>query len=131
VPQAFLLAALATPAASQEMTLVFHNGSRTLFTRDNGHVEIRYETPRAGLPVSAGTLLFEGQYDGRGSYTGTAYLFKRGCEPIPYAVAGKESGPGIVLMGVSPRRDPRSCAIIGDTANGKNSRLVFEYEFEN
>jgi hypothetical protein len=125
-----LLAAAMVPAGAQEMAPVLHNGSLALITKNDGHVEIRYETPRPGLPVVAGTLLFSGKVDGRGSYTGTAYVFKRGCEPAPYAVAGKDSDPGIVLMGVAPRRDPRSCAVIGDASQGKNARLVFEYERE-
>lgn len=127
---ACLWVAMALPATAQEMGPLFHNGSRTLFTRNNGHVEIRYETPRPGLPVREGTLLFAGTYE-RGYYSGTAYTFKRGCEPAPYAVAGKDSGPGIVLVGVAPRRDSRSCAVIGDSASGNNSRLVFEFETEN
>jgi hypothetical protein len=110
---------------------LLHNGSVTLFTRNNGHVEIRYETPRPGLAVREGTLLFSGTYDQLGYYSGTAYTFKQGCEPAPYAVAGKDSGPGIVLVGVAPRRDPHSCAVTGDAVNGKNSRLVFEFEPEN
>jgi len=127
---AVCLSAAAMPATAQEMGPIFHNGSRALFTRDNGHVEIRYDSPRPGLPVREGTLLFEGTYDKRGFYSGTAYTFKRGCEPAPYAVAGKDSGPGIVLMGVAPHRDPHSCAVIGDSVSGRNSRLVFEFEPE-
>lgn len=127
---ACLSVAVAVPATAQEMGPLFHNGSRTIFTRNNGHVEIRYETPRPGLPVREGTLLFAGTYE-RGYYSGTAYIFKQGCEPVPYAVAGKDSGPGIVLVGVAPRRDPHSCAVIGDTVSNKNSRLVFEFEIEN
>jgi len=121
---------LSSPASAQEMTLLFHNGSRTIYTRDKGRVEIRYETPKAGLSVKEGTLLFSGVSDSRGNYSGTAYTFKSGCEPAPYPVAGKESGPGIVLVGVAPRRASHSCAIIGDTVTGKNARLVFEYEAE-
>jgi hypothetical protein len=124
----------AAPAAEapDEMTPVFHNGSRAIFTRSiDGHVEIRYDTPRPGLPVQSGTLLFSGTYDTRhGRYSGTAHIFKRGCEPAPYAVTGMESGPGIVMVGIAPTRDPHSCALTGGTLNSKNSRLVFEYERE-
>jgi hypothetical protein len=120
-------------AGAQEMALVLHNGSLAIFTRDDRHqVEIRYEQPRPGLPVAKGTLLFSGTYDNkRGYYSGTAYTFKQGCDPAPYAVSGKDSGPGIVLVGIAPHRDPHSCAVIGDVVSGKNSRLVFEFEPEN
>jgi hypothetical protein len=116
---------------SQETMPVFHNGSRAIFTRTDGHVEIRHDLPRPGSPVQSGTLLFSGNYDTKtGRYAGTAYVIKRGCEPAPYAVIGKESGPGIVMIGIAPMRDPRSCALTGETFNGKNARLVFEYERE-
>jgi hypothetical protein len=126
--------AKAPPAteAPQEMAPVFHNGSRAIFTRSgDGHVEIRYDAPRQGLPVQPGTLLFSGTYDTKHElYSGVAYIFKRGCEPTPYPVAGTNAGPGIVLIGAAPRRDPHSCAILGATLSGENARLVFEYERE-
>ena len=131
VAASLLLSLAASSAMSQEMTLLFHNGSRTLFTKsEKGQVEIRYETPRPGLPVTEGALLFSGRADANGSYTGTAYTFKRGCEPAPYSVAGKEAGPGIILVGIAPRRDHSSCAIVGDTLVGKHTKLIFEYEME-
>jgi hypothetical protein len=123
----------AEPSAEppQEMMPIFHNGSRAIFTRTDGHVEIRYDAPRPGLPVQSGTLLFSGNYDTKtGRYAGTAYVFKRGCEPAPYAVTGKESGPGIVMIGIAPTRASSSCALTGETLNGKNARLIFEYERE-
>ena len=115
---------------AQEKTILQHNGSLVLMTREKGHVEIRYETPREGLSLQQGTLLFSGNNDGRGNYIGTAYTFKRGCQPAPYLVVGKEAGPGIVLVGSAPQRDPRSCDVVASAATGKNARLVFEYEPE-
>ena len=89
----------ANPSAEtpQQMMPVFHNGSRAIFTKnDDGHVEIRYDAPRPGLPVESGTLLFSGTFDIKtGRYLGTAYIFKRGCVPAPHAVTGREHGPGI------------------------------------
>jgi len=115
-----------------EMAPIFHNGSRFLITKDTvtktrGAVEIRYETPRAGLPVKEGQILFSGTTDYRGSYKGTAFTFKAGCEPAGYAVTGADAGPGIILTGLAPRRDPNGCAVIG-SSNSRHSRLVFEYE---
>jgi hypothetical protein len=80
------------------------------------------------LPVVEGTIVFKGTRDGHGNYFGTAYTFKKGCDAAPYPVAGKDTGGVIVLTGAAPHRDPHSCAIIGDTQYGKNSRLAFEFE---
>lgn len=120
----------ASSASAQEMTPVFHNGSRALFTRDKGKVEIRYDIPKRGLSVREGTLLFSGTWDGRGNYSGVAFTFKRGCEPAEYPVTGKDTPDGIVLVGAAPVRDPRGCTVLGSSSTGANARLVFEYEFE-
>lgn len=118
----------ASTASAMEMGPMYHNGSQFVITKDKGVVQIRYVTPRKGLPVKEDQILFSGTTDGRGNYQGTAYTFKRGCEPAPYAVTGKDADPGIILTGLSPRRDPNGCAVIGNSANAKHSRLVFEYE---
>jgi hypothetical protein len=120
----------ASGAFAGEMAPIYHNGSRAIITRDKGVVEIKYETPRPGLPVKEGDVLFSGTWDGRGHYQGIAYTFKRGCEPAPYPVEGKDDGPGIILAGLTPRRDPKGCAVVGSAANGQHSRLVFEFEIE-
>lgn len=117
-------------ANAQETTILQHNGSLVLMTRDNGHVEIRYERPRTGVPVLQGVLLFSGTFDDRGIFAGTAYTFKRGCTPAPYSVVGKEAGPGIVLIGDAPQRKPGSCDVLGNVSQGKNAKLVFGYEPE-
>lgn len=127
-----ILVALSLPssAGAQEMSPVFHNGSRFIFTRDRGKVEIRYETPKPNVPVSEGTILFSGKYDSRGYYAGTAYTFKRGCKPAPYHVVGKDAGPGIILVGAAPRRYTNSCDVVGETTSGPNAKLIFEFERE-
>lgn len=126
-----IAACFASAASAQEMTLLFHNGSRALFTRDNNKVEIRYDAPKRGLPVREGTLLFTGASDSKGNYRGVAYTFKRGCDPAPYPVTGKDVAGGIILMGAAPVRDPHGCAITGSTRTSSNARLVFDYEIEN
>lgn len=125
-----------------DATYMMHNGSGMAMTQTfNGsvaHVEISYDKPRAGISATPGTLLFTGQYDGkRNWYSGVAYVFKKGCEPAPYPVTGTQSGPGIVLFGEPPLRDPNSCAIIGffpmtrdSMDHDKRVRLVFEFEPE-
>lgn len=113
-----------------EMAPVGHNGSQMVLTKTwNGRrVEIRYSIPRPGLPVKDGDLLFEGQSNIRGKYTGTAYVFKDGCPPAPYAVEGNDVRGDIVLFGNAPIREPGSCAIVGSKLRGRNSRLVFSFE---
>jgi hypothetical protein len=68
-----------------------HNGSiMSLVEGDGGSRTIYYQAPRsamAELGVRPGTLLFQG-YETNGHWLGTAYVFKRGCPPIPYHVEG-------------------------------------------
>jgi hypothetical protein len=111
------------------MAPVAHNGSQMVWTRtENGRVEIRYSIPRPGLSVKEGDLLFEGQAELRGRYTGTAYVFKDGCPPAPYAVDGKNVRGDIFLVGNAPIRKSGSCEIIGSKLRGRNSRLIFRFE---
>jgi hypothetical protein len=118
-------------AHAQEMSPMLHNGSIMLITTDDKErVEIKYETPRAGLSVTTGTLLFAGTRDAKGNYAGTAYTFKRDCEPAPYGVMGMTTAKGITLVGVAPHRDPQSCKVLGGSMASRSSRLVFEYEPE-
>lgn len=113
-------------ASAQELAPMLHNGSLMLITQNVEKVEIRYERPRAGLPVASGTMLFTGVRDPKGSYSGTAYTFKKNCDPAPFTVTGSVSDRGIILVGLAPRRNPNSCDVIG--AAIVPSRLVFEYE---
>lgn len=116
------------PAFADGMAPMAHNGSVVLMTEEKGRVEIAYATPRAGLSVKEGTVLFAGSLDSRGGYAGSAYTFKKDCPPAPYPVTGKVTDRGITLLGNAPRRDPKSCDIISGAANRSASQLVFEYE---
>jgi hypothetical protein len=122
------------PANAPEPVLVdsaFHNKSEMLVREwKDATVEITYNHPRPGLPVAQGTLLFRGRRDGA-RYSGTAYTFKAGCPPAPYAVVGVKDrkGDSIVLTGAAPRRDPYSCGVIGVTARSGHSKLVFDTSF--
>jgi hypothetical protein len=106
-----------------------HNGSIMTLTRSNDDVvAIQYHNPRAELSVTPGTVLFRGQTDKTGRLTGVAYTFKPGCDPAAYPVRGEKAGGVVVLTGAAPKRDRRSCAIIGYDSTSTNSRLVFYHE---
>ncbi len=94
-----------------------HNGSIVSVIQCLGSIEIRYDTPRKGLAgagVAEGTLLAEAEiiYNGTAQFIqGTAYTFKRGCEPMGYPVEGwlvMPAGPtgfrDIVFQGKAPKR---------------------------
>lgn len=104
----------------------FHNGSQVLVDERAG--VIRYDVPKASIrsAVSKGTVLFRGTFAASGAVTGTAYVFKAGCEPAPYAVSGQSKGSVITLKGNAPRRDPNSCAVTGTTASGAHTVLTFQ-----
>jgi hypothetical protein len=109
----------------------YHNNSEMLVSEwKDATVEITYNHPRPGLPVADGTLLFRGIRNGA-RYSGTAYTFKAGCPPAPYAVTGvkDQKKEVIVMTGAAPRRDPHSCAVIGDSAQSGPAKLVFDTKF--
>lgn len=127
----FALATAVSPgsAAGLDGSLWDHNGSAMVLEQSAGRMV--YDEPKAAITgtVRRGTVLFEGRFSGK-RINGTAYVFKKGCEPAPYPVSGvmennpRGFGSRIVLTGPAPRRDRNSCAIIGTT--GAHSRLVFE-----
>lgn len=93
----------------------------------SGVVEIRYRQPKPSLKVDAGTLLFHGQ-ERAGQLTGSAFLFKVGCEPAEYRVTGRRTDGVLALEGDAPRRDPQSCAVMAASKAPKLSRLLFSHE---
>lgn len=134
---ALLLACVSGPAIAEtkasgsqagDPTLVMtadHNGSAVELTDDR----IVYTSPKASLKgvVKAGTVLVEGKWNGD-RFSGTAYAFKKGCPPAPYAVSGaKVERPGrldLVLRGAGPIR--QGCEVVGHSERSPHSRLVFE-----
>jgi len=121
--------AISPASAAGPESLWSHNGSTMLLSESSGRIV--YDEPKAAIAgtIGRGTILFEGRIAGK-RINGTAYVFKKGCEPAPYPVSGvmednpRGFGSRIVLSGPAPRRDKTSCAIIG-TASA-HSRLVFE-----
>jgi hypothetical protein len=104
-----------------------HGGSLMDSTRsDDGRIEIRYREPRAGLSVQQGALLFQGSVGKSGKMMGTAYTFKPGCSPAPYAVEGEWNDGVLLLSGAAPKRARLSCAVVGYDASSQNANLAFE-----
>jgi len=111
-----------------------HNGS--VVTVDERSGEIRYQRPKRAIAgtVRPGTLLFKGTFrekagpgeSAHGTVEGTAYVFKKGCAPAPYRVSGTYDAWTITLSGAAPRRDPRSCAILGISNASPHAVLTFE-----
>ena len=106
-----------------------HNGSTVLWQSSGQQRIVTYYNPRPGLPVRAGTVLFEGMRQGNTMF-GTAYVFRSGCAPAPYEVSG-EIDPAnqtlVVLYGAAPIRERGGCRVIRYSRNSGNSRLVFRY----
>jgi hypothetical protein len=110
-----------------------HNGSiMSLVEGDGGSRTIYYQAPRsamAELGVSPGTLLFKG-YETNGNWLGTAYVFKRGCPPIPYDVEGSlqsnyYGGRYVRLRGPAPF-EYIGCTPVSYSWD-HNSELIFDY----
>ena len=102
-----------------------HNGSQMLLQSNGSERIITYLVPRPGISARPGQVLFRGRRAGN-RYTGTAFLFRRGCPPAPYRVSGQvHSETRLVLQGPSPIRS--GCQITGFTTRSSNSRLVFTY----
>lgn len=104
-----------------------HNGSKIIADYREG--SLRYLEVRPGLHgmVDQGMAAFTGHIQRRGKVQGTAYVFKKGCDFIPYDVKGKydPSIPGYVMTGAYPVREKNGCKVTGYSKKGANARLVF------
>lgn len=108
-----------------------HNGSRMYVEQIDNELSITYLEPRSGIAatgVTTDTQLFHGNVDNDGYVHGVAFLFKKGCQPAPYAVDGEFSHHRhkLTLRGYAPIRARNSCEILGYDVN-KNSDLVFTF----
>jgi hypothetical protein len=107
-----------------------HNGSAMVIDPNAG--TIVYREPKKSLAGTAksGALLFKASapwdpYDGKAIVRGTAYVFKKGCEPAPYEVSGRQEGwHTLVLKGAAPVRAKNGCKVVGYKLNG-NATLKF------
>ena len=91
------------------------------------NVEIRYASPRRGLPSSLkGRVLFKGTEDNQHRFSGLAYTFKGTCPPAGYVVNGAIDANGeIILVGQAPTWDPKSCIVLGFTTQSPHAKLIF------
>lgn len=106
-----------------------HNGSLMTMWIERDRVAITYEIPRPEIAqqgVVPGTVIFEGIKTGN-VLTGTAYVFRYGCLPIPYAVESVTNGPqGVLLEGVAPLLIHNGCDVVGGTMQTPNAHLYFQ-----
>lgn len=101
-----------------------HNGSVVTLQANGANRQFSYSVPRAGLPVSSGTVLFKGTKSGD-SYSGTAYAFSSRCGNVSYPVSGPISNNDqtVTMYGWKPVRDG-SCRIVGS----EEDVLVFNFQ---
>lgn len=102
-----------------------HNASIVVLTHSQNVTEIRYSEPKKSLLVKPGTLLFRGE-ERNGELRGEAFVFKAGCEPAGYAVAGRRERGILVLEGTPPHW--RGCSVTRGSAKSRHARLVFNVE---
>jgi hypothetical protein len=114
-----------------------HNGS--MMYVDERHCEIRYDVPKKAIAgtVKPGTVLFRGTFRDlesdpangymRSTVSGTAFVFKKGCAPAPYAVEGTYDSTTITMTGRAPERDRNSCRILELTDDSPHAVLKFEF----
>lgn len=97
----------------QAASLWDHNGSTVTLEAGGNARKFVYEKPREGLPVSRGTVLFQGVRAGN-EYKGKAFSFSQRCGKIAFDVSGPLSNDerGVTLYGKSPLRGP-NCQTVG------------------
>jgi hypothetical protein len=114
------------PAGSNLWT---HNGSLMRLVANGATRTLLYEKPRDGMlnaGAKQGSIVFEGSRNGN-AYSGTAYIFARGCKPQGYSVSGgiSDGERRITLYGQAPKVSD-GCKVQGT----KDDTLVFELQGE-
>lgn len=90
---------------------------------------IAYDEPKPAVRdvVRSGTVLFRGlKFTEGGRIEGTAFAFKKGCPPAPYAVTGGYSRDNstITLRGAGPIR--QGCEVVGYSEKSPHAILRFK-----
>lgn len=121
---AFLVLIFLPSTKTHADSLWEHGGSTLRLEAHGNNRKFFYETVRPNLPITAGTLLFEGVRN-RDTYTGKAYKFSKKCGPINYQVVGVVSSDErqITLIGSAPKRDDR-CRVVEHVRD----ELVFQLQ---
>ena len=121
---AFALALLLIGTAADAASLWDHNGSIVSLEASGATRKFYYSTPRSGLPVTKGTLLFDGRKEGD-RYSGIAYIFSSRCAARSYQVSGPVAADqkSVTLYGKAPRVDA-TCKVTGHT----DDALVFNFQ---
>ena len=128
----------AEPFAVERRTTIWnHNGSKMelrLERTETGQTEvtISYSQPREALQklgFEHGRILFQGQVVS-GSLRGKAHIFRRGCEPIPYDVAGPfdQTIGAFELRGAAPSQNGDRCHPTGRTFDSSAASLSFDQD---
>ena len=101
-----------------------HNGSVVTLYANGASRQFLYSVPRAGLPVTSGTVLFNGTKSGD-SYSGTAYAFSSRCGNVTYTVSGPVSADqrSVTMYGKKPRRNA-ACRVV----DYEDDALVFNFQ---
>jgi hypothetical protein len=102
-----------------------HNGSDMKLIANGNKRRFVYEKPRPGLGfagIKRGDVVFDGARSGM-NYSGTAYIFKKGCDPQGYPVSGNVGSDeqSVTMTGKRPK--------IGDgcrVTKYEDDTLVFE-----
>jgi Putative peptidoglycan binding domain len=119
---------IAIPAPSQEGTLWDHNTSVVRLIASGNTRRIVYEQPSPDLKaidVLRGTILFDGHRMGI-EYRGVAYAFAKGCQPVPYKVAGHViSEEEIVVTGAAPILVSSTCQPVAYRSDVPHAQLRF------
>ncbi len=118
-------ATLLTSQSGSQPQLWDHNGSAMQLLSSEALRSFVYETPREGLAnigVARGTVLFEGSRNGN-TYTGTAFVFSKGCGRAAFKARGVVSDDqrSVHLSGRAPIRS-NNCNVTGQ----RDEHLYFE-----
>lgn len=110
-----------------------HNGSLMSVDSERGLIIYKEPKPSIADVVRPGDVLVEAEegwdmYDINEKIVGTAFVFKKGCQPVGYRVSGGVGGSWhtVELYGEAPVRKKGSCDVVGMTKKGSNANLVFE-----
>lgn len=115
----------------------WHNDSLMVVDPKRGMIIYKEPKPSIRGVVKPGDVLFYSEmpwdmYDSSATISGTAWVFKKGCDPVGYRVQGglRKTWHTLVLRGEAPVRKKGSCEIAGLSKTSGNAELVFESDLD-